>query len=120
MTEDVNLYSLIQKNLDSARFKELNWTGTFHDYLNLLLEDPNIARNAFQRIYDMIVSYGKTEYMRFKEPIDHYNFFDDPIDDGKDAVFGLDKPLMHLVNFFKSDCRSRRIVFRKTLNRLQQ
>ena len=32
----------------------------------------------------------------------HYQFFDDPDNDGRDAVFGLDEPLHHLVNAFKS------------------
>ena len=32
----------------------------------------------------------------------HYRFFDDPDNDGRDAVFGLDRPLHHLVNAFKS------------------
>ena len=106
MSDDVNLYSLIQKSLDSGKFRELNWTGTFHDYLALVHENPNIARNAFQRVYDMIMSYGTDEYTSFKEPVEHYKFFDDPVDNGREAVFGLDKPLMRLVNFFKSAAHS--------------
>ncbi|MEJ2558655.1 MAG: serine protein kinase, partial [Anaerolineae bacterium] len=31
-----------------------------------------------------------------------YNFFDDPIEEGKDAVFGLDRALMELVQSFKA------------------
>jgi serine protein kinase len=34
-----------------------------------------------------------------------YKFFSDPDHDGKDAVYGLEKPLMHLVNIFKSASR---------------
>ncbi|MGE3965984.1 MAG: PrkA family serine protein kinase, partial [Planctomycetota bacterium] len=81
---------------------ETNWTGTYHDYLTILHEDPNVARNAFQRTYDMIMSYGTTEKVYLKEAYDHYKFFDDPIDGGRDAVFGLERPLMRLVSFLKS------------------
>ena len=31
-----------------------------------------------------------------------YRFFDDPDNDGRDAIFGLTKPLMEIVNVFKS------------------
>ncbi len=102
MKQDVNLYSLIAKHLDAGKFRELNWAGSFHDYLRVLHEDPSAARNAFQRIYDMIVSYGREELPAHKETLEHYKFFDDPIDNGKDAVFGLHKPLSRLVSFFNS------------------
>lgn len=101
MTE-LNLYSLIQDNLETERYKELNWTGSFHDYLEMVQANPNLLRNSFQRMYDMIISYEAEEYNRLREEYIHFKFFDDPIEDGKDAVFGLDRPLMRLVNFFKS------------------
>ncbi|MCA8961224.1 MAG: serine protein kinase, partial [Planctomycetes bacterium] len=99
---DINLYSLITKNLDTEKYRELNWTGSFHDYLRIVQEDPNVVRNSFQRTYDMIMSHGVEEYTRMREDYVHYRFFDDPFEDGRDAVFGLDRPLMRLVNFFKS------------------
>ena len=99
---DINLYSLISKNLDPEKHRELNWTGTFHDYLRIVQENPSVVRNSFQRMYDLIMSHGVEEYTRLREDYVHYKFFDDPFEDGKDAVFGLDRPLMKLVNFFKS------------------
>lgn len=84
------------------QFANFNWTGSFEDYLELLSKDPRIARTAFQRIYDMIMSYGTESYKEYKKSITHYNFFDDPIENGKDAVFGLDVHLMKLVNVFKA------------------
>ena len=56
------------------------------------------TRNAFQRMYDMILSYGTDSYTDFKKNIVRYKFFSDPIDNGKDAIFGLDVQLMKLVN----------------------
>ena len=84
------------------RFKNFNWSGSFEDYLALLANDPKIARTAFQRVYDMIMSYGTEHYKEYKKSIVHYKFFDDPIENGKDAVFGLDVHLMKLVNIFKA------------------
>ncbi|MEM7165959.1 MAG: serine protein kinase [Planctomycetota bacterium] len=102
MAENVDLYGLINKHLDTDLYREISWSGSFHDYLRLVHDDPNVVRNAFQRIYDMIMSYGKSERTVLKESVEHFNFFDDPIEDGKDAVFGLERPLMALVNFVKS------------------
>jgi serine protein kinase len=53
-------------------------------------------------MYDMILSYGTSNYVEYKKTINRYKFFDDPIENGKDAVFGLDIPIMKLVHFFKS------------------
>lgn len=87
---------------DKRDFESLNWEGSFEDYLGLIKEDPKITRLAFSRLYDMILGYGRSDYIDFKKAITHYNFFDDPFDNGKDAVFGLDIPLMRLVNVIKS------------------
>ena len=83
-------------------FQNLNWEGGFFEYLDLVKKNPTITRNAFQRMYDMIISYGTHNYVEYKKNITRYKFFDDMIDGGKDAVFGLDVQLMKLVNFFKS------------------
>src|SRR5262245_17813271 len=83
-------------------YRVLNWEGSFAEYLDLVKEDPQVARNAFQRTYDMILSWGTDVYKEYKKNIVHYKFFEDPIDGGKDGVYGLDIPLMKLVNFLKS------------------
>ncbi|MEZ4741524.1 MAG: serine protein kinase [Bdellovibrionota bacterium] len=82
--------------------KELNWSGNFPEYLDMVIERPEIARSAFQRLYDMIESYGNSTYVEYKKKITHWNFFDDPIDNGKDAIFGLDVHLQKLVNVIKA------------------
>ena len=87
---------------NTNNFSSFNWTGTFQDYLNILTQNPKVARTSFQRIYDMIMSYGVKTYKEYKKEIVHYNFFDDPVEEGKDAVFGLDVHLMKLVNVFKA------------------
>ena len=87
---------------DRDAYAEQHWEGSFADYLELVRKDPKITRNAFQRVYDMILSYGSEEYIDSKKRLVHYKFFDDPDNDGRDAVYGLDIPLMRLVNVFKS------------------
>src|SRR5690606_32227231 len=72
------------------------------EYLELVQEHPHVARNAFQRLYDMIISFGSRKYTEYKKEIIHYNFFDDPIGGGRDAIFGLDIPLMKLVQVLKA------------------
>jgi serine protein kinase len=84
------------------QYAELHWKGSFEDYLNMVLEHPQIARTAFQRMYDMIVGYGSRQFKEHRKEITHWNFFDDPIDGGKEAIFGLDVHLMKLVNTFKA------------------
>ena len=61
-----------------------------------------MTRTAYQRLYDMILSYGVDVTEAGREKRVHYRFFDDPDNDGRDAVFGLDGPLHHLVNALKS------------------
>ncbi len=92
----------IKRSIDVDAYREQHWTGSFADYMEIVLERPEVARNSWQRLHDMILSYGSREYTQFKEKVFHHKFFDDPIDGGKDAVFGLDRALMRLVNIIKS------------------
>jgi serine protein kinase len=92
----------IKEMQDLTGFRDLHWEGTFEDYLDIVKSDRRVARSAFQRLYDMIVSHGFEEYSRNRESLIHYNFFDDPFENGKDAVFGIDKQLMDLVQVFRS------------------
>src|SRR6266566_2030109 len=96
------LISLVDKRLDSTHFREQHWEGSFWEYLDIVVEHPSIARNAFQRVYDMVLSYGSENYTQFKQDYIRYKFFGDPVDHGADAIYGLERPLMQLVDFFKS------------------
>jgi len=66
----------------------------FRDYLGVVRERPQVTRNAFQRVYDMVISYGTEEYIDNKKKLIRYNFFRDEVDGGADAIFGLDIPIM--------------------------
>ena len=87
---------------DYDRYRDLHWEGSFEDYLEIIRERPEVTRNAYQRLYDMIVSFGEEEYVDNKKKLVRYPFFKDPIDNGKDGVFGLDIPLMRLVHVLRA------------------
>ncbi len=87
---------------DIQQYKELHWEGSFDDYLAIVREKPGVVRSAYQRVYDMIESYGREEYIDSRKKLVRYPFFRDEANGGKDAVYGLDIPLMRLVNVFKS------------------
>jgi serine protein kinase len=97
MSELSKLLTEDEKN----EFKDLHETITYEEYLSRVKKNPNLVRNAYQRVADMIESYGveKTQEKGQDEKV-HYNFFDDPIDK-KDAIFGIDDHLNKLVNVYK-------------------
>jgi serine protein kinase len=97
-----DLLSFISGMQSPKSFIDLHWEGGFAAYLEMVRANPNISRNAFQRMYDMIVGFGSNQFNEYKKDVTHYKFFEDPFDAGKDAVFGLDVHLMKLVNFLRS------------------
>jgi serine protein kinase len=101
-TAGSSLLQIVSEMQDRKKFQELNWTGTFTEYLEVVARDPRVTRNAFQRIYDMIMDYGSEEFIDAKKRLIRYRFFSDASFDESDAVFGLEIPLMRLVNFFKA------------------
>ncbi len=105
MNPELNLWSIVKQEDEIKNFKELNWRGNFVDYLEIFQKNPRVSRSAFQRLYDMIVLHGSEDYKEYKKTISRYKFFDDPYDNGADAIYGLDLYLMKLVNIFKAAAR---------------
>jgi serine protein kinase len=101
----MDVHNFIDSNYNKEDFSHLHWSGTFQEYVDMVAKNPQITRNAFQRLNDIIHSYGTSTYTEYKKEITRYQFFDDPLDGGKDAIFGIDVHLMKLVNFFKSASR---------------
>ena len=97
-----SLFSTIASGSDIEQFRTLNWEGSFDEYLDIVVKDPRVTRNAYQRLYDMILSYGQEEVTEHREKLIHYKFFSDPISNGRDGVFGMDRSLMRLVSVIKS------------------
>ncbi len=101
-TTKTDLIALIAGRQDLAEYQKTHWNGGFAEYLEIVRAKPSVTRTAYQRLYDMILGFGTEEVEVNKEKVARHKFFDDPIDHGQDAVFGLDKTLMNLVNVLKS------------------
>ena len=99
------LVAFIAQKQDTTLFREQHWEGSLSEYLDIVARNPRIARSAFRRIYDMVLSHGMKEYVENRERLVHYTFFDDPLDNGKDGIFGLDRSLMSLIDAFHSAAR---------------
>jgi serine protein kinase len=83
--------------------RELQWEGTFEQYLGIVEQNPAVANTAHARVYDMIVSAGVEEVDGHKI----YHFFEN-------ELFGLQIPLERLVEeYFHS--AARRLDVRKRI-----
>ncbi|MBC7325911.1 MAG: protein prkA, partial [Moorella sp. (in: Bacteria)] len=76
--------------------KMLYWEGTFADYLAMVIANPQLARLAHARIYDMIAAAGVEEV----DGVKRYRFF-------SEEIFGLERTLEKLVEeyFHSAACR---------------
>ncbi|MFP6611481.1 MAG: serine protein kinase, partial [Pirellulales bacterium] len=106
MSSGREIVSFLGDRQDVDQFRRKNWEGTFEEYLDIVRANPKVTRNSFQRMYDMIMSYGVDEYEEAREKKVHYRFFADPDENGRDAVFGLKNAMEALVNAFKSAAKS--------------
>jgi len=95
------LFEAVRSRLDPEQYASLHWEGTFQDYLTIAERNPLDARNAWQRLVDMVVAHGCTE-PRKRGEVRRWKIFDDPFDGGRDAVYGLDEPLAQLVKIFRA------------------
>src|SRR5213080_289546 len=93
------------KRLEEYRDRErgLMWEGTFAQYFEIATKKPEVSRLAHERIYHMIMDAG-TETTRTGEP--RYNFF-------SREIFGIEKPLQHIVEYFHS--AAQRLEVRKRI-----
>ncbi|MCL5411848.1 MAG: protein prkA [Patescibacteria group bacterium] len=95
----------LTRMLEQHRAEEdsLSWEGTFVDYFNLLVTNPKWSGLSHARVYDMIMA-GGTSRGKNEEVI--YNFF-------TSELFGLDKSLQQLVDYFHSSAK--RLEVRKRI-----
>lgn len=68
------------------------WTGTFKEYLPMVILNPNLTRSAHARLYQMIRSQGVEIDAEGKE---HYAFFENDL-------FGINEPIARVVEYFKA------------------
>lgn len=91
-------------NAYRAEEEELQWEGTFVEYLNIVRETPSVAKTAHSRIYDMISASGiDTDGDGHRI----YRFFDK-------ELYGLDATLERLVEEY-FHAAARRLDVRKRI-----
>jgi serine protein kinase len=96
------ILAALRPQLNLSDYRKKHWEGSFDEYLDIVREHPDVTRTAYQRLYDMILSHGPEEVYEQKEKVTRYKFFTEFAAQHGDAIYGLDRPLMHLVNAFKS------------------
>jgi predicted Ser/Thr protein kinase/intein/homing endonuclease len=82
------------KRLEEYRDRErgLMWEGTFAQYFEIASKKSQVARLSHERIYHMIMDAG-VETTRTSDT--HYKFF-------SQEIFGIEKPLQQIVDYFHS------------------
>jgi len=93
------------KRLEEYRDREkgLQWEGTFAQYFEIATKKPQVSRLSHERIYHMIMDAG-VETNRAGDP--RYNFF-------SQEIFGIEKPLQQIVEYFHS--AAQRLEVRKRI-----
>ena len=104
MSTGSDLISLIASRQNLDDYQKKHWSGSFAEYLDIVRREPNVTRTAYQRLYDMITSKGTEEIIVNKEKLLRYKFFEDPDNVGEDAIYGLERTMINLVNVLKSAC----------------
>jgi serine protein kinase len=96
------ILNAIRQQLNLSDYRKKHWEGSFDQYLDIVAEHPEVTRSAYQRLYDMILSHGVEDVYEQKDKVTRYKFFTEFAARHGDAIFGLDRQLMNLVNTFKS------------------
>src|SRR5882672_2270479 len=96
------LLESLRSEINLGDYRKKHWEGSFHEYLDIVRERPEVTRTAYQRLYDMVLSHGIEEYYENKEKHQRFKFFTDFTSKYGDAIYGLDRILMQLANAFKS------------------
>ena len=90
---------------DREKHNKQKFKGTFLDYLEIVKNNPDVAKLSHKRIYDLIMDKGfeilrpeenaKIKKIYGNEKIKKYNFF-------KEDFYGIDTVVMKLMNYFHS------------------
>src|SRR5213595_3016523 len=76
-TTGKQILSALRERLDLTNYRKVHWEGSFEEYLDIVRGHPEVMRNAYQRLYDMILSHGTEEVYENKEKVIRYKFFND-------------------------------------------
>jgi serine protein kinase len=101
-TTGKDILAKLGKQLNITDYRKVHWEGSFEEYLDIVREHAEVTRSAYQRLYDMIMSHGTEELYENKDRVIRYKFFSSYAHRHQDPIYGLERPLMQLVNAFKS------------------
>ncbi|HLI50868.1 MAG TPA: protein prkA, partial [Thermomicrobiaceae bacterium] len=95
----------LTERLEAYRTEEqrLDWSGTFAEYFDMVIANPMLAQLSHARIFNMIMDAGAEER---EDGSANYAFF-------SDEIFGIDKSLQQLVEYFRS--AAQRLEVRKRI-----
>jgi len=82
---------LLQSHIEKK--SELSWTGTLKEYVQMVVENPGLYKNAHQRVLEMIESHGIEKDADGN--ITGYTFF-------KDDLFGIDTPIEQIMSYLRA------------------
>ena len=96
-----SLANLLKYNKqEETEYSNLNWTGTFSDYLKIVEKNPKTIKNAYQRLYDMVQSMGTEVFRYCKREYTKYSFFS--ANDKNIPIYGLEESLMQFMDILRS------------------
>lgn len=82
---------------DRDKFRILNTEMSFVQYVDECYKNPKLVRNAWQMIWDMVLSKGTTPVEEYRKTYTHYNFFDNP----ENPIIGLTPTKDALMKFIR-------------------
>ena len=76
--------------------ERLAWEGTFRDYFEQVLQNPNISKLSHARICDMVMALGTDKINEgSRDEITRFKFF-------AEELFGIEPAISRIVEYFKS------------------
>jgi serine protein kinase len=78
MGAGLEILDRISRSQRPNSYRQEHWQGSFSEYLDLVRKTPAVTRTAYQRLHDMVISYGTYPVEGSKEGLIRYRFFDDP------------------------------------------
>jgi len=87
--------------------EELKWEGSFHEYFELVSQNPRLAQLSHARVCNMILSAGVEKINEGSlDEINRYKFF-------SEELYGIDEAVDQIVDYFKS--AAQRLEVRKRI-----
>lgn len=104
MEGNINMNILNKVKGYREKEKQMQWEGTFAEYLEIVKERPEVAQTSHSRVYNMIKNSGLTERNGRKM----YRFFGD-------EIFGLEEAIERLVEEYLHPAAKRLDVRKRIL-----